>query len=1524
MVSYPLTPAQADQLKALEVAAELAMLKPKASGNRLYAIARATGIKISLISDTYLPRDTIERALGLCGYDGGWDRLFISSESRQTKHCGGLFREMLAAHEIVAAAVLHVGDSLHSDVEQAKVQGIQPFPVIRTLDHYHAGQGLMHRHGVAKSLGASLIDGLVAHRYGKIYDRSPSDARFLGNPYFLGYAALGPVLIGFTQWLVARSREQETSAYCFLSRDGYYLKLAYDIVKNCLGETPQSHYLAASRMLCTMATLTRAEKVLDVARIDHRPMPIGQFLTHRFRFSKQQLQMLSPGLFTRHGLKDLDTIVTTLDQGKMRLVESLTRQIMADSRAASERYEKYLRRCGINFASTPLVDIGYSGTGQKSISHLLSIPTQGLYFITNKRIRKLIRLGLNYDGWLGQEVELNHPFFRYVQNWEMFLSATHGSFIDIDETNLQPISEDLIYDAYSLGVLSNLRRGALEFVSDFVWSHRDIFLELDMLPEICTQSIMNYFETPDAEDCVPFGNIVFEDRFGGDVRPLLIHSSESLAISEGLAKQSVWPEASVSLGGRGVITAFYPCEPFMAKNTGDETVAAAIFVDGVNGDQISPACFAPNFGRFFDVDGFPSHTYLPVSVSIIIPVWHSEELLMAVLDSLQGQLTRGWSVVVTRLTDGPMPLFGYRDFPLTVHNLDNWSDITRFAAGMNSDWVLLTDGATRFAPSALAEWSAATDDADIVVGDDDCIDQDGNLSNPHFKPAFSPGLLWSTDYFGGAYLVRRDLLANIETTASIPRAWLWEVSLNLTEKPLRVAHVPRILAHRDKSLHREDIARAQEQANIFVADRFARNGITCQVVSPEWAQMAGKLVCRPEFADEGPAVAILVPTKNQHRVVERCIESLKLTTYQNYHIYLIDNESDNPEAMTYFESLNDEYITLLRIANTPGGFSYSYVNNRAVEQTRDEDYLLFLNNDTEVIEPRWLSQMVGWQGLPDVGSVGALLYYPNDLVQHAGITHRLLRDVLPAPSFKLLERGDRGYQDYVQLARDSAAQTAACLLTPRSIFMSNGMFDEVDFNVAYNDCDYGFKLVQQGLRNVYCPDAVLYHHEGLTRGGGRGNDKPQEEAAFVQKYLGWKDPFYNPNLAQGRTDFAIQPTSPITGEIPTLRIAWVTQNLKYEGAPLVLLEIVRGITKNDVMTKSTIISMEDGPLRAIYEVLGCEVLVVDTAFNLFQGGDTGAQALIAVAALLASRRINVVLANTILCWWAVEAAKSIRIPSVWVIHESEPPFTHLKEHSEDCALRGRMAMAMPYRVIFVSWATREVFKDLEGMGNFHTVYNGFDFADYDKRIAGKSRQSIRTRLGISHHKLMAILPGTVCERKSQLDLVRAIPLLDRAVIDKLQIMIVGDLPSSYSAEIHRQIDQLDPELRACVRVLPHCKQVEDYFLAADILISTARIEAFPKVIQEGMYFELPMVVTPVFGITEQLQDEVSALFFEPGDHQKLATQLARLTNNTSLRTRLGANARVSLDRFPMVDETAREYWRILREAWLSLGEDECE
>ena len=261
-------------------------------------------------------------------------------------------------------------------------------------------------------------------------------------------------------------------------------------------------------------------------------------------------------------------------------------------------------------------------------------------------------------------------------------------------------------------------------------------------------------------------------------------------------------------------------------------------------------------------------------------------------------------------------------------------------------------------------------------------------------------------------------------------------------------------------------------------------------------------------------MAIIIPTKNRLSTLKKCLDSLERTSYRNYRVIIVDNESDDPATLQYLGKTRHRVLPV----NTGGKFSFAAVNNRAAEAA-DTDYVLLLNNDTEVIEPKWLSRMIGYARLPGVGAVGARLLYPDGRVQHAGIVHGF-HDGLAGHAFKLSARWDNGYLSHARLARNYSGVTAACLLTPRKLFLAQGGLDEQQFAVAYNDCDYCYKIVQQGYRCVYVPGAELMHYEGLSRGF---NDNPREVITYRSQYGKYIDPYYNPNLSLDDETFTIQP-----------------------------------------------------------------------------------------------------------------------------------------------------------------------------------------------------------------------------------------------------------------------------------------------------------------------------------------------------------------------------------------------------------------
>ena len=364
-----------------------------------------------------------------------------------------------------------------------------------------------------------------------------------------------------------------------------------------------------------------------------------------------------------------------------------------------------------------------------------------------------------------------------------------------------------------------------------------------------------------------------------------------------------------------------------------------------------------------------------------------------------------------------------------------------------------------------------------------------------------------------------------------------------------------------------------------------------------------------------------------------------------------------------------------------------------------------------------------------------------------------------------------------------------------------------------------------------------------------------------------------------------------------LRVTVVTHNLEYEGAPLVLFELIRGLA-NDGVVSPSIVSMSEGPLRADYERLGFPVRVVGTPLRTVR-----------VALSLVRRSSDVLVANTVLAHWAIDSAHRARRPSLWFIHESEPAFSLLS--SPRARKRAERALDRAQRVVFPSHATRAVYDPRAERPNLSVFHNGFDRASYDARTRGRSREEIRARLGLASGTIAGTLVGTVTPRKSQLDAVRAVAALPKDLAARLALFVVGDVPGEYSRTIHAAAQSLPP---GTVRFVPYASDVLDYWLAADFALSTSRIEAFPKVVQEAMYFGLPLVVAPVFGIAEQVEDEKSALFFPPGDTGALAVQLGRIIESEALRRRLGNAARDALGRLPSMEDMVAQYGRWLREA----------
>jgi GT2 family glycosyltransferase len=257
-------------------------------------------------------------------------------------------------------------------------------------------------------------------------------------------------------------------------------------------------------------------------------------------------------------------------------------------------------------------------------------------------------------------------------------------------------------------------------------------------------------------------------------------------------------------------------------------------------------------------------------------------------------------------------------------------------------------------------------------------------------------------------------------------------------------------------------------------------------------------------------------------LIKQCIDSIfAKTTYKNYEIIIVDNNSDDPETLEYFASLSSHHQ--VRVLRDESPFNFSALNNTAVQQARGE-YVGLINNDIEVISPEWLDEMIGLAMQSGVGAVGASLWYPNDTLQHGGVIIGL--GGVANHAHKNLPRNRAGYFGRAQMIQTFSAVTAACLVIKKTIYQEVGGLNETNLKVAFNDVDFCLRVREAGYRNVWTPYAELYHHESATRGL---DDTSEKQARFIEEVLYMKerwgeqlktDPAYSPNLTLKHEDFS--------------------------------------------------------------------------------------------------------------------------------------------------------------------------------------------------------------------------------------------------------------------------------------------------------------------------------------------------------------------------------------------------------------------
>lgn len=537
----------------------------------------------------------------------------------------------------------------------------------------------------------------------------------------------------------------------------------------------------------------------------------------------------------------------------------------------------------------------------------------------------------------------------------------------------------------------------------------------------------------------------------------------------------------------------------------------------------------------------------PVKISILVPLYNTPaDFLEEMIQSVVAQTYSNWELCLADGSDKEHKNVGQRcleyadkDKRIVYQKLEKNEGISgntnacfKLATG---EYIALFDHDDILHPSVLYEYVKVINEknADYIYCDETTF-KDGDINKMltlHFKPDYAVDNLRANNYICHFSCFARTLLEGTELFRSrFDGSQDHDMILRLTDKAENVVHVPKLLYYWRS--HAGSVASgieaksyAIEAARGAVADHLKHHGYSHFKIT---GTRAFETIFKISYEIIGnPKISIVIANKDHAEDLQRCISSvLSKSTYDNFEIVVVENNSTTPEIFDYYKKLQ-ETEERVRVVTYEGAFNYSAVNNLGVKHTTG-DYILLLNNDTEVITVNWLEELLMYAQRADVGAVGGKLYYGNKTIQHAGVVIGLGAHRTAGHTHYGQSRENLGYMGRLCYAQNVTAVTGACLMVKKACYEEVGGLDE-SFVISLNDVDFCLKLREKGYLNVFTPFAELYHYESVSRGlddqGEKARRYNEESARFREKWakqLEAGDPYYNPNFSLDRSDYSLK------------------------------------------------------------------------------------------------------------------------------------------------------------------------------------------------------------------------------------------------------------------------------------------------------------------------------------------------------------------------------------------------------------------
>lgn len=921
--------------------------------------------------------------------------------------------------------------------------------------------------------------------------------------------------------------------------------------------------------------------------------------------------------------------------------------------------------------------------------------------------------------------------------------------------------------------------------------------------------------------------------------------------------------------------------------------------------------------------------YLPL-ISVILPVWNPppqilEKAIKSVVDQTypnwelciaDGDSNPGTKEVILRWVDKETRIKAiYLDENKGISG--NSNEAIKLAKG---DFIALLDHDDLLAPNMLFEIVSTLNrfpDADIIYFDEDKISEDGKIRrDPWFKPQrWSPDLLLSVNYLMHA-VFRRTLVEGVGGfDPRMDGAQDWDLALRCTEITHRIIPIPKILYHwrqlpGSAALTADAKPWAFDSQIRCIQGHLQRLKVNdFKVISPSLGQV------RVIWPVSGGKVSIIIPTKDKIELLKPCLESiLNLTSYSNYEIILVDTGSADAITYQYYQELSKE--TRIRIINFNGPFNFSEVNNFGVTHATG-DFLLFLNNDTQILCADWLDELVGWVERKEVGLVGCKLIRPDGIIQHAGIIMGL--EGHGSHVFEGNAEDCYGPYGSSEWYRDYFAVTGACAMIRREVFDQVGGFD-LAYQVGYGDIDLCLRVEKEGYRVIYTPFTRVLHHEGATRGLYLPLSDVLLASCRMFSIIQNGDPFFNPNLSYNHRRIAIveegeesridrlyrilsQFNLVNAGNLqvnatPSLLLPenkqfldsehnrdllLVSHDLSLSGASLILYTLAIYLAKNGFSI--TVVSPRNGPLFEIYLKENIKVIIEPTLLD---------DARISASLLVEQ---GLVIANTVLTWRAVYAAKALQKPCVWWIHEGAYG-KQLASNNQQLA----DAFSLAEKVVFPSNTTAALYSQFLKSDNSVCIYHGLDVQFPEDLPEVTKKES---------GKFNVVVIGSIETRKGQDILLNSLLRLSSDIRSQFDVYLVGRvLERGFYTDLLRKFKGWKNV--HFVGEVSHEKALA-YLQAADVFVLPSRDEVLPITLLEAMAYGKGIIISRVGGASEVIEQNTNGLLFDVSDEKCLAQSLELFFNDREMLTKMGKQAQIDFkDKFSLA-RFGKEFSQLLQE-----------